>query len=140
MNSDAFQHSMSRRSQHHDYCRPGTYHVTMHVAEGVGSPLGRVTGDAEAPDGHPDAPRVVLSSVGQMVEHELLTAITAHYPMVEVQDYVVMPDHLHFLVVVKTPIVSASGKRLPLGQVIAGFKKGCNRLFWELTGNAAGAA
>ena len=30
---------MTRRAAAHDYCRPGTYHVTLHVAEGMGSPL-----------------------------------------------------------------------------------------------------
>jgi hypothetical protein len=54
--------------------------------------------------------------------------------MVEVQDYVIMPDHLHFLLVVRRRIVSSSGKETHLGQVIAGFKKGCNRRYWEITG------
>lgn len=126
---------MTRRSAVHDYSRPGIYHITMRVAEGMGSPLGKVIGDVQAPDGSPDAPRVALSPVGQMVECELLTAIHSHYPMVAVQDYIVMPEHLHFLLVVKSNLVSAQGKRVPLGQVIAGFKKGCNRRYWEMTGN-----
>lgn len=129
---------MTRRSQHHDYSRPGTYHITLHVAEGRGCPLGTVTGDPLAADGSPEAPRVELSPVGQMVEHELLTAIHARYPMVAVQEHVVMPDHLHALVRVKRMIISPNGKRLPLGQVIAGFKKGCNKRYWEMTGNGGG--
>ena len=129
---------MTRRAATHDYSRPGIYHITMHVAESMGSPLGKVTGDVQAPDGSPDAPHVDLSPVGKMVEQELLTAIHAHYPMVEVQDHVVMPEHLHFLLVVKSNLVSAQGKRVPLGQVIAGFKKGCNRRYWETTGNGGG--
>lgn len=129
---------MTRRAAAHDYCRSGIYHITLHVAEGMGAPLGKVTGDTKAPDGHPDAPRVDLSPIGKMVEHELLTAIHSRYPMAEVQDYVVMPEHLHFLLRVKGTIVSPNGKRLPLGQLIAGFKKGCNKRFWELTGDNGG--
>lgn len=129
---------MTRRAVAHDYSRSGTYHITLHVAEGMGSPLGKVVGNVEAPDGCPEAPRVILSPIGQMVEHELLTAIHTRYPMAEVQDYVVMPDHLHFLLVVKGIIFSAQGKRLPLGQIIAGFKKGCNKHYWEMTGNSGG--
>lgn len=126
---------MTRRAAAHDYSRSGIYHITLHVAEGMGCPLGKVVGDAKVPDGHPDAPRVDLSPIGKMVEHELLTAIHTHYPMAEVQDYVVMPEHIHFLLRVKGTIVSPNGKRLPLGQLIAGFKKGCNKRFWELTGD-----
>ena len=129
---------MTRRSVAHDYSRPGIYHITMRVADGMGSPLGKVIGDVQALDGSPDAPRVALSPVGQMVERELLTAIHAHYPMVEVQDHVVMPDHLHAIVVVKEDIVNASGHSTHLGQVIKGFKYGCNRRYWEMLGLPVG--
>ena len=116
---------MERRSHHHDYCRPGTYHLTLHVAEGRGCLLGTVTGDPLAADGSPEAPRVELTPVGQMVEHELLTAIHARYPMVDVQEHVVMPDHLHALVAVTAPLKNKTGRSTHLGQVIAGFKYGC---------------
>lgn len=129
---------MTRRAAAHDYSRPGIYHITLHVAEGMGSPLGTVVGDPRAAAGTPEAPRVDLSPIGQRVEHELLTALSAHYPMVEVQDHIVMPDHLHALLVVKSVIMSRNGKRLPLGQVIAGFKKGCNKRYWEMTGQGGG--
>lgn len=127
-------HSMTRRAATHDYSRPGIYHITLQVSGGVGSPLGRVAGNADLPDGHPDAPRVELSAVGQMVERELLSAISARYPMVEVQDYVVMPDHLHFLLVVKRGLVTANGHSTHLGHIIKGFKYGCNRRYWEMLG------
>lgn len=125
---------MTRRAAAHDYSRSGIYHITLHVAEGMGCPMGKVVGDAKVPDGHPDAPRVDLSPIGKMVEHELLTAIHTHYPMAEVQDYVVMPEHIHFLLRVKATIVSPQGKRVPLGQLIAGFKYGCNSRYWEMLG------
>lgn len=129
---------MTRRAAAHDYSRPGTYHITLHVAEGMGCPMGKVVGNAQAPDGHPDAPRVELSPIGQMVEHELRTALHAHYPMVEVQDYVVMPEHLHFLLRVKHKLVSSSGRSTHLGHIIKGFKYGCNRRYWEMLGLPVG--
>jgi len=134
------QHRMTRRSAAHDYSRPGIYHITLHVAEALGQPLGVIVGSADAPDGSADAPHMVLSSIGQMVEHELLTAIHTHYSMVTVQDYIIMPEHLHFLMIVSDRIVSKNGKHLSLGQVIAGFKKGCNRSYWEMTGQPQGMA
>jgi len=131
-------HQMTRRAAAHDYTRPGIYHITMHVAEALGQPLGTVMGSLSAPEGSADAPRTVLSPIGQMVEHELLTAIHAHYPMATIQDYVIMPEHLHFLMVVQNRIISKNGKIQTLGQVIAGFKKGCNKHYWEMTGNSDG--
>ena len=128
------QHRMTRRAAAHDYTRPGIYHITLHVAEALGQPLGTVMGNLDAPDSSPDAPRTVLTPIGQMVEQQLLTAIHGHYSMISIQDYVIMPEHLHFLAEVQDFIISKNGKRLPLGQVIAGFKKGCNRHYWEITG------
>lgn len=125
---------MTRRAAAHDYSRPGTYHITLHVAEGRGCLLGTVVGDPMAADGSPEAPRVELLPVGQMVEYELLTAIHARYPMVDVQDHVVMPDHLHALVVVTAPLKNKAGKSTHLGQVIAGFKYGCTLKYRTLLG------
>jgi len=134
------QHQMTRRAVAHDYTRPGLYHITMHVAEHLGQPLGAVVGSLEAPDGSADAPHTVLTRVGQMVEHELLTAIHQHYPMVAIQDYVIMPDHLHFLMVVTDRLVSKNGTVRSVGDVITGFKVGCNRQYWEITQRTKPAA
>ena len=128
------RHRMDRRSNIHHYCWPGMYHVTIKVNNVLHQPLGTMAGDVSKPDGHPDAPHVKLSAIGSMVEQELTTSITTHYSMIEVQDHVVMPDHLHVIFVVHRDIVSSSGRLTHLGQVIAGFKKGCNRRFWEITG------
>ena len=125
---------MGWRGSRKNYCWPGTYHITISVAERSQQPLGHIVGDVSKPDGDPLAPKVILSDVGKMVELELLNSIHSHYPMIEVHDHVVMPDHLHFIVVVRRPIISSNGRETHLGQVIAGFKKGCNRRYWELTG------
>ena len=125
--------NMKGRCSVHDYSAPGIYHITLAVTEGLGQPLGRVVGDLLQEDGQPNAPHVELSAIGRMVEEELLKSIPAHYPMMQVQDYVVMPEHMHFIIEAHSAIISSNGKRMPLGQVIAGFKKGCNRRYWELT-------
>lgn len=132
MNTDN-PHRMTWRASAHDYTRAGVYHITIHVADRLGQPLGKVVGNLSAPDGTPDAPHTALSPVGQMVEYELLHTIHAYYPMTVVDTYTIMPEHLHFILVVQDRIVSQHGKIQSLGQVIAGFKKGCNRRFWELT-------
>ena len=74
------------------------------------------------------------------MEYELLHSITRHYPVIEIQDYVVMPEHLHFIVNVKNSLISKNGRQTHLSQVIAGFKNGCNRRYWEIIGQAEVAA
>ena len=127
-----YYHRMDRRSKHKRYGLPGTYHITIKVNMVYRQALGRVVGDINAADGSPQAPHVELNEAGRMVEQELTTSITAHYPMIEIQDHVVMPDYLHCIVVVHRDIFSKNGVATHLGQVIAGFKKGCNRRFWEI--------
>ncbi len=115
-------HNMKRRSRYKEYSWRGIYHVTIKVNPAYRMPLGRLTGRLEAVEGSLDAPHVELTEAGRMVE---------------VQDHVVMPEHLHCILVVKRDIVSQNGINTHLGQVIAGFKKGCNRRFWELQGAQA---
>lgn len=130
-------HKMGRRGHQKNYCWPGIYHITINVEDRCQQPLGRIAGDTSMPDGSPEAPHVELSAIGCMVEQELLGSIIGHYSMIEVQDYVIMPDHLHCIMVVHSTIISKNGRVTHLGQVIAGFKKGCNRRYWEITGQTA---
>ena len=129
------RHSMQRRMATHNYALPGTYHITLHVAEGLGQPLGQIQGSLEQPDDSPNAPHVAMTPVGNMVREELLTSITRHYPMITIDTYVIMPEHLHVLLQVAAPIVSSTGRPTHLGQVIAAFKKGCNRRYWAIMGH-----
>ena len=125
---------MQRRMATHNYALPGIYHITIHVAEGMGQPLGQIQGSLELPDDSQGSPHVAMTPVGQMVREELLTSITGHYRMISVDTFVIMPEHLHVLLHVTAPIVSSNGRSTHLGQVIAGFKKGCNRRYWSMTG------
>lgn len=133
-------HSMKRRSPGNNYKDPGFYHITINVYDRKKQSLGRIIGDVQCPDGHPNAPRVELTAIGKMVEYELLHSITFHYPVIEIQDYVVMPEHMHFIANVKNCIVSKNGRQTHLGQVMAGFKEGCNRRYWDIIGKGEVAA
>ena len=131
---------MKRRSPGNNYKDPGFYHITINVYDRKEQSLGRIVGDVQYPDGHPNAPRVDLTAIGKMVKHELLHSITFHYPVIEIQDYVVMPEHMHFIINVKNSLISKNGRQTHLGQVIAGFKEGCNRRYWEIIGKGEVAA
>lgn len=127
-------HSMKRRCNAHNYSRKGYYHITLSTTKNTLQPLGCITGQLDRPDGAPDAPHVKLTPIGLMVEEELLRSIHHHYPMLEVQDYVIMPEHIHFIIVAHSDIISQSGNSTHLGHVIAGFKHGCNKRFWAIIG------
>ena len=121
---------MTHRAAAHDYTLPGFYHITLNVEESLGQVLGAVVGNLNAPDGSTDAPHIVLSPIGQMVEHELLHVLTAYYPMVHIDTYAIMPEHLHLLLEVKSKLHNREGKPVHLGQVIAGYKYGCTKKRW----------
>ena len=111
------KHSMQRRSPGNNYTHPGIYHITITISDRKAQSLGRVIGDVQYPDGNPNAPRVELTAIGKMVEYELLHSISYHYPFIEVQDYIIMPEHMHFIL-----------------------NKGCNHRYWEIIGQGEVAA
>lgn len=111
--------SMKRRDDHHDYTGRRMYMITLEV-EGRRPLFGRMVGDAFAPKGSKDEPRIELTALGRAVQSEWL-GIHSYYPQIEVMAVQMMPDHMHGILFVK--------ERLPvhLGQVISGFKAGCRR-------------
>ena len=44
---------------------------------------------------------IMLTKYGKMVD-EIILSIPAHYPSVSVDDYVIMPNHLHLLLQIQT--------------------------------------
>ena len=125
---------MKRRSRLHDYSHSGLYHITISTTKDLYQPFGHIAGRLDKPDGDSEAPHVVLSPLGRMVEQELTESIQRYYPMLKVLDYVIMPEHIHFLLVAYRDVVSRNGRPTHLGQVIAGFKYGCNKRYWGMTG------
>lgn len=76
------RHRRSIRAKAYDYSQPGTYYITICV-QSRACVLGEVSGNA-----------VVLSEVGAMVESWWCT-IGGRFPEVEIDSYVVMPNHVH---------------------------------------------
>jgi hypothetical protein len=145
------QHTMKRRTPSHNYCDKGTYMLTL-VVDGrmplfgtlkgnvrlpLSGPLkgdermplsGPLKGDELVPSAAADAPRVVLSPLGEAIRDREIAKISAVYPMVEVWKLCIMPDHLHIIVRVKEKL--PEGKHL--GHVVSGFMTGCTRAWWAL--------
>ena len=116
--------SMLRRRVGHDYEARSVYLVTMTV-EGRLPLLGTLVGEADAPDGSPEAPRVVPTALGREVER-CWQSIPDYYPEVRPLALQLMPDHLHGILFVTRQMDQ------PLGMVLKGFKAGCNKAYREL--------
>lgn len=121
------KHSMKRRSPWHDYHRKGTYLLTL-VIEGRVPLLGKLTGDAEASLGSPNAPHIECSHLGEIILRDEIEKINRFYPQVEVWKVCIMPDHIHMIVRVKEDMLPTKH----LGMVVAGFKGGCSKAAMRL--------
>ena len=118
--------SMKRRDDYHDYKERRMYMITLEV-EGRLPVFGHLEGDAFAEKGSKDEPRVVLSELGKAVEAEWF-AIPRFFPQIEVRALQMMPDHMHGILFVKTPLP------VHLGHVISGFKTGCRKALRVMSG------
>lgn len=84
------------RLQNYDYSQNGAYFVTICTAER--KPLFGVVRRGD-PCGRPPVPVYAeLSEIGRIVE-SYLTEIPSHYPDVHLASYVIMPDHIHMILV-----------------------------------------
>lgn len=122
--------SMLRRRVGHDYESRRIYLITMTV-EGRRPLLGQLVGNANAPDGSPDAPSVELSPLGDEVRTCWLS-IEHYYPDIKVLATMIMPDHLHGILFVQQQTA------YHLGMAIKGFKTGCNKAYRQLLSQPQG--
>lgn len=114
-----------RRDAHTNYCE-GYFHVTLNVRDEA-PVLGFLRGCAGVKDGEENAPRVVLSKLGEKVK-ERWEACATFYPDVELVEFQIMPEHVHCLLYLKP------GNRKHLGRFINGFMIGCTHGYWDVMG------
>ncbi|MBQ9555874.1 MAG: transposase [Muribaculaceae bacterium] len=113
--------SMHRRCLDHNYQERCVYLITL-VTESRRPLFGKLTGKSDAARGSADEPRIILSQLGKEVQHNFYS-IEERHPEIHVISLQMMPDHLHGILFVRESIDKH------LGQVIAGFKAGCNKSY-----------
>lgn len=100
----SIHHRHSLRLKNYDYSQAGAYFITL-----VTYARSNILGEIVAGD-------MVLSTAGELACQGLL-ALPEHYPAVEVDDFVLMPNHLHAILVIQ------SGPSLhSLSEIVRGFK------------------
>ena len=118
----------TRRMYGHNYAIPGTYEVTLVVA-GRRPVFGRIVGSTKEGG---ETPHLNPSALGQAVLSNEIPKIHHYYPMVDIWQVCLMPDHLHMIVRINEPL--PQGKHL--GIIIGAFKGGVSRAWWRLTEGA----
>ena len=86
-------------------------------------------------DGAFDVPQIRLTKIGEIVEKHLLSS--ENIPNVEIDEYVIMPDHIHAIVYIKAspsgtsraPSPTAANEVLP--HIVSTFKRFCNKEIGE---------
>lgn len=126
------ENCQTRRMYGHNYAVPGTYEVTMVVA-GRRPVFGEIVGSTKAGG---EAPYLKPSELGRAVLNQEIPKIHQYYPMVDVWQTCLMPDHLHMIIRINKPL--PKGKHL--GIIIGAFKGGVSRAWWQLTGMAEGSS
>lgn len=125
---DDFTHHYKRRAFYHDYRSPAIYHVTLNKSNEA--PLfGNLTGDYRIKNGEPGCVRVELSMLGTIIRNTI-HSIPIYHPVVELYQYIVMPDHIHVLLRIK----EYSPK--PLGYYISNLTGAVTREWRAMTGVA----
>ncbi len=122
----------TRRMYGHDYAVPGTYEVTIVVA-GRQPVFGEIVGTTKAGG---EKPRLKPSLLGQVVLDNEIPKIHHYYPMVDVWQVCLMPDHLHLIIRINQPL--PKGKHL--GIIIGAFKGGVSRAWWNLDATVSAAS
>src|SRR5690348_5508388 len=96
------------RLREYDYATPGAYFVTICARERK-SLFGAVA-DQE----------MRLNSLGRIVERCWFD-LRDHYPQIDLENFIVMPNHVHGIVVLKQPL-SAVERVRPLPEIVRAFK------------------
>ena len=123
---DVSFHRRSIRLKGYDYSSPGAYFVTI-VTRGHKCIFGKIIGS-----------EMNLSQLG-WVAHECWAGLPDHFPHVEVEPFVVMPNHIHAIVIIyenscrgtiyRAPTTEAFGKPVSgsLPTMIRTFKAAVSR-------------
>lgn len=99
------------RSFTHDYRSRCIYHITITKAEGIPE-FGILTGGIENAN-------VELSSLGKIIVNAIFE-LQKREPALSILQYIIMPDHIHFLIFVKQRTEKALGSYIGMMKVLSG--------------------
>lgn len=89
------------RKRDWDYRRPAAYYITIVTKNRIPF-FGSIIKSQDASDS-----KMQLSELGKLAE-KFWREIPSHFPFVELGNFVIMPDHLHGMLIIKNYPVSTS--------------------------------
>lgn len=112
-----FKNRKHPRLKKYDYSQPGYYYVTIHTDRNTPrlSAIKREYTSVQA--------RVILSPLGQIAEDQLF-ALESRFPHVRIDKYVIMPTHIHAIIVLSP----SAGLRPGLVEIVRAYKSLTARL------------
>ena len=119
------EHSMLRRCFGWDYTQPCIYQITIVLVERGSKALGEIVVDEVGEGGRPLAAHCELTELGRAILDHWLK-IGEFTPEIKPFYCQIMPDHLHAILRVVSPM------KRPLGNAIGGFKTGCEKIYRKL--------
>ena len=110
----------------YDYDTPGYYFITI-CTKDKKPLLGQIVGT-----GLPDGPRARLSQYGT-IAHQQLRTMGDFYKGLRLDKYVIMPNHIHMILVVESGGDGPSGRPVPtntrISKFVGTFKRFCNKKY-----------
>lgn len=105
-----------------DYSQPGSYFITICTRERNQEVLCSIEPAVGAIINRP--PRISLTPLGRIVD-ETIRAIPDHYPGISVDQYIIMPDHVHLILALRHigPDERQIAAPTPLSNVIQQMKR-----------------
>ncbi len=110
--------SQTKRAYWHDYRSPGRYMITLSKSRDI-PPFSQIAGDWRLPVGTRGSSYTRWSHTGRIIADTLYHIGDIH-PALRAEQYIVMPDHVHFLLWVQSALPD------PLGLYVARFKNVIN--------------
>lgn len=118
------RHQKAPRAFFHDYCAPGSYMITITAKSPVVA-LSIINQQSTDIMKKEEIITPQLTKLGEYIESELL-AIPEHCPKLDIPHYIIMPDHIHFILHVRSRLDKSIGKYL------APFTKNCSQEYTKL--------
>lgn len=117
----------ARRAFFHDYCSPGYYLITatMRPEAARKTALSSIPLNSHIPSKGNPMIIPLNSPLGECIRTEIKT-ISKYHPQFRIIRYVIMPDHIHFILQVKERL------KRKLGYELAGFFGACSHHFFRL--------
>ena len=137
MNMDELSKRKTPRYQSFDYNSSGVYFITI-CTQNRRCILSRIVGT-----GVPDCPQIELTKYGQIAD-KYIKQLNDFYNQLSVEEYVIMPNHIHLLLWVKENkyAIENGQSRTPVptnieratsacSQFVSTFKRFCNKAYGE---------